>query len=112
MRKQLIRFAKIKERHDVPGEWMFPAPDGGKWHQRNALRSHYLLLRRLGVPKSGFHRLRHTFATQYLKHGGDVVRLCKILGHSEVSTTMKYLHLVTADLQAPHQRLSILNRLR
>ena len=36
----------------------------------------------------------------------------KILGHSEVSTTMKYLHLVTADLQAPHQRLSILNRLR
>ncbi len=112
MRKQLIRFAKIKERHDVPGEWMFPAPDGGKWHQRNALRSHYLLLRRLGVPKSGFHRLRHTFAKQYLKHGGDVVRLCKILGHSEVSTTMKYLHLVTADLQAPHQRLSILNRLR
>jgi site-specific recombinase XerD len=41
-----------------------------------------------------------------------VVPLSKILGHSEVSTTMKYLHLVIADLQAPHQRLSILNRLR
>ena len=56
--------------------------------------------------------MRHTFATEYLKHGGDVVRLSKILGHTEVSTTMKYLHLVTADLQAPHQKLSILNRLR
>jgi len=41
-----------------------------------------------------------------------VVRLSNILGHTEVSTTMKYLHLVTSDLPAPHQRLSILNRLR
>jgi hypothetical protein len=53
LRKQLIRFGKIKERDDVPGEWMFPARDGGKWHQRNALRSYYLLLERLGLPKSG-----------------------------------------------------------
>ena len=40
-----------------------------------------------------------------------MVRLSKILGHTEVTTTMKYLHLVTADIQAPHQRLSILNRI-
>jgi site-specific recombinase XerD len=113
LRKQLIRFGQVKERHQVPGgEWMFPARDGGSWHQRNALRSYYLLLGRLGLPRSGFHRLRHTAATEYLKQGGDVVRLSKILGHSEVSTTMKYFHLVTTDLQAPHQKLSILNRLR
>jgi hypothetical protein len=29
---------------------MFPARDGGAWHQRNALRSYYLLLGRLGLP--------------------------------------------------------------
>ena len=33
------------------------------------------------------------------------------LGHTEVGTTMKYLHLLTEDLQRPHQGLSILNRL-
>jgi hypothetical protein len=33
------------------------------------------------------------------------VRLSKILGHAEVCTTMKYLHLMTADLQVPHQKL-------
>jgi site-specific recombinase XerD len=75
-------------------------------------RSDYCLLRTLGLPQSGFHLLRHTFATQYLKNGGDVVRLSIILGHSEISTTMKYLHLLTEDLQRPHQSLSILNRLR
>lgn len=99
LRKQLITFGQVRERHEVPaGEWMFPARDGGRWHQRNALRSYYLLLRRPGLPRTGFHRLRHTAATEYLTHAGDVVRLSKILGHSQVSTTMKCRHLVTADI--------------
>jgi integrase/recombinase XerD len=112
LRKRLVRFGQLKSKLGMDQEFMFAARDGGRWHQRNALRSYYLLLGRLGRPKSGFHRLRHTFATEYLKHGGDVVRLSKVLGHADISTTMKYLHLVTTDLQAPHQKLSILNRLR
>jgi hypothetical protein len=35
-----------------------------------------------------------------------------ILGHSDVSTTMKYPHLLTEDVQRPHQALSVLARLR
>jgi integrase/recombinase XerD len=112
LRKRLVRFGQVKAQQEVPGEWMFPARDGGKWHQRNALRSYYLLLKRLGLPRSGFHLLRHSFATQYLKARGDVVRLSRVLRHSGIGTTMRYVHLVTTDLQAPHQRLSILNRLR
>ena len=91
---------------------MFPSREGGRREQRNALRSYYCMLRRLGLLRSGFHRLRHSFATQYLRNGGDVVRLSIVLGHSEISTTMKYLHLLTEDLQRPLQSLSILNRLR
>jgi integrase/recombinase XerD len=112
LRKVLLRFAQCKTRAGVQSALMFPAQGGGRWEQRNALRSYYGLLNRLGLPRSGFHRLRHTFATQYLRHGGDVVRLSIILGHSEISTTQKYLHLLTEDLQEPHLRLSLLNRLR
>jgi integrase/recombinase XerD len=112
LRKVLFRFAKVKEEGDIRSELMFPARDGGKWEHRNARRSYYCLLKNLGLPQTGFHLLRHTFATQYLRNGGDVVRLSIILGHSEVGTTMKYLHLLTEDLQRPHQSLSILNRLR
>ena len=112
LRKLLFRFAQVKHRATVKSDLMFPARDGGPWQHRNARRSYYCLLKRLGLPQSGFHLLRHTFATQYLRNGGDVVRLSIILGHSEVSTTMKYLHLLTEDLQRPHQSLSILNRLR
>jgi integrase/recombinase XerD len=112
LRKVLFRFGQFKERSGVASHLMFPAREGGRWEQRNALRSYYCLLKRLRLPQSGFHLLRHTFATQYLRNGGDVVRLSIILGHTEVSTTMKYLHLLTEDLQRPHQSLSILNRLR
>ena len=110
LRKRLTLFEKVKAR--VPGDLMLPARDGGKWHVRNARRSYYLLLDRLGVPRSGFHCLRHTFATHYLQSGGDVVRLSKILGHTHVTTTMRYLHLLTEDLSASHERLSVLNRFR
>jgi integrase/recombinase XerD len=112
LRKVLFRFAKVKAAAGITSELMFPERGGGKWEHRNARRSYYWLLKNLGLPKGGFHLLRHTFATQYLRNGGDVVRLSIILGHSEVSTTMKYLHLLTDDLQRPHQSLSLLNRLR
>jgi integrase/recombinase XerD len=112
LRKMLFRFGQFKEKADVTSDLMFPERGGGRWEHRNALRSYYCLLKRLGLPRSGFHLLRHTFATQYLRNGGDVVRLSIILGHGEVGTTMKYLHLLTEDLQRPHQNLSILNRLR
>jgi hypothetical protein len=91
----LFRFSRFKGRGNITSEFMFPAREGGKWEQRNALRSYYCLLKRLALPQSG-----------------DVVRLSIILGHSEIGTRMKYLHLLTDDLQRPRQRLSILNRLR
>jgi site-specific recombinase XerD len=34
-----------------------------------------------------------------------------VLGHTQITTTQHYLHLLTGDLSASHQRLSILNRL-
>jgi integrase/recombinase XerD len=71
LRKRLVRFAQVRDKRGILSEWMFSARNGGRWHQRNALRSYYLLPGRIGIPKSGFHRLRHTFATQYLRHGDE-----------------------------------------
>jgi integrase/recombinase XerD len=112
MRRLLFRWEQVTEPQRWQSDWVFPTRAGTRLGQWNALRAHYLLLKRLGIPKSGFHRLRHTFATSYLQNGGDVVRLSRVLGHAQLTTTMRYLHLVTTDLQKPHQQLSILNRLR
>jgi len=54
----------------------------------------------------GPHTLRHTFATMYLRAGGDVERLRRIMGHSDLKTTMIYLHLVHDDLVEAHRAVS------
>jgi site-specific recombinase XerD len=39
------------------------------------------------------HSLRHTYATHLLEMGENIVRISQLLGHSEVKTTMVYLHV-------------------
>ena len=51
---------------------------------------------------------RHTFATNYIAAGGNVVHLQRILGHATLQMTMRYVHLQTKDLAEQHARLSSL----
>ena len=43
------------------------------------------------------HQLRHSFAVNWLRCGGDLVVLHRILGHSKIQTTMEYLKIVPVD---------------
>lgn len=40
-----------------------------------------------------FHTLRHCFAMEYIKNGGDIWKLKNLLGHASINSTMVYLHL-------------------
>ena len=44
------------------------------------------------------HRFRHTFATEYLRQGGEIERLRRILGHTSYVMVMRYVHLDKRDL--------------
>ncbi|KUI99941.1 phage integrase [Vibrio sp. MEBiC08052] len=44
------------------------------------------------------HVLRHTFASHFVMQGGNIVVLKDILGHSEITTTMRYSHLAPSHL--------------
>lgn len=43
------------------------------------------------------HKLRHSFAVNWLRQGADLVTLHRILGHSKIQTTMEYLKIVPID---------------
>ena len=40
------------------------------------------------------HTARHTFAVRYLYQTGDIFSLMKMMGHTDISTTQVYLHIV------------------
>ncbi len=76
----------------------------------------YLCIRRLrkrcGIPRLTVHLFRHTFAVSYLKAGGDVLTLQRILGHTSLRMVNHYMHLAHSDVVARHRRHSPVDRLQ
>ena len=48
--------------------------------------------RKAGLDGLRFHDLRHTAATRMVESGANIVAISKILGHSDIKTTMRYAH--------------------
>ena len=58
------------------------------------------------------HTLRHSFAVSYLRSGGDVFSLQKLLGHSDLTMTRHYCQLSDTDALSRHRLYSPGDRLQ
>jgi len=77
------------------------------------LRDFYKLTKKLKIePEGAFHAFRRTFATNYIRNGGNALVLQRLLGHTTLQQANAYVKLVTDDLQKEQDRTSLLNRIR
>lgn len=66
-RKELFKFLA---RHEF--SFVFPTRHGGKVYYRSALDQLKRIADKVGVDKVSFHKFRHTFASSYIRDGGNV----------------------------------------
>ncbi len=57
-------------------------------------------VKRSGIRPCRFHDLRHTFATRLVLAGVDITTVNELLGHANISTTMRYAHPTPEHRQA------------
>jgi len=85
-------FGIVEARHGIQhGPYVFYNPmTGDKFKDvKGAIAA---AVKRAGLGKITWHMFRHTFASRLTREGVDIVTVKELLGHSNISTTMRYAH--------------------
>ncbi len=82
-----------------PKEYLFEGQRGGKYSAESAGQLFKRALGKANVKKKAtLHTLRHSFATHLLEDGIGITHIQKLLGHSNITTTLIYTHIANDAL--------------
>jgi integrase len=92
-----LRHALKADRH-LKGPFMWCDSSGVHLTKKMAQRAIERVCKRAGLRKIGWHVLRHTFCSHLAMRGAAPKAIQELAGHSDITTTMIYMHLTPTAL--------------
>jgi len=104
---RLFKQLKVKNDQGLKSNFVFPHKDG--FRIRIKLREQLIKVARRAKIKdlTKLHSLRHTFASHLVMGGVDLPTVQKLMGHSDIQTTMIYAHLAPDHLAEAVDKLEL-----
>ena len=100
----------LKYRKGPPDDYLFCNIKGQQLGTRGLETAIRRYNRNRGVSKTSVHLYRHTFARDFIRNGGDPLRLQSFLDHSTLAVTREYVNLFSDDLKVSLQSTNPLER--
>jgi len=109
LREVLVAYWRWKR----PTDWLFPGrKPGGPITRGSVFETCQKAARRAGIAKRVHpHSLRHAFATHLLEDGVNLLVIQALLGHKNLRTTARYLHVADSTIRAARSPLELLGGL-
>ena len=104
--KAITAFIHVKPREW--NNWLFPNYEGNQLTTTYLDKDFAKASNACGIKITPY-QLRHSFATLYLKNGGDLFTLQKQMGHSDLRMTKRYTEIDDDFLQIQHTTFSPVN---
>ena len=92
-----VKTALIRVRKNTNTAYIFCDEQGNPVH--DIRKSYSTALRKSGITNFRFHDLRHTFASQLVMSGIDLNTVRELLGHKDMTMTLRYSHLAQSHKQ-------------
>lgn len=88
----------------APTEAFFVRPGGEPVYYGLVYRTVHAGLEGVSAGRRSPHVMRHSFATDMLNNGADLMAVQKLLGHTSLATTQRYTHLSYRELQKNYKQ--------
>ena len=95
----------IKRQSHTGSPYVFPSPHDPSQPSPRTHRVWYLVRKRAGIQDVRLHDLRHNFASHAVMQGVPLPTVARLLGHRQVSMTLRYAHVADRDVEAAAERI-------